>query len=309
MSFRNYLLISHLKVLNANALSSPISIGIPAVTAFLGASHKLQRELNSFQEFNSISFKGVGIIIHDVKLKAFQSVKGFESIIALGVPLKKDGERASTIPNPQIDMDISLIIDVEDNMLQTLEDELFLEKVKEIIFSRIKIAGGDIIPTSEKSKYQYSKKTICKYYSSVEDYDSKRQKEIIRTLIPGYALIERRDLLSDAMVNGESPIEALVDYLAIIHDCQKDDEGNVKWSTKKKEKGWFVPISVGYKGLTNPETVQNQRDEQYLHVFAENLITLGEYKMITNFVSCKDFLWKYKTDLTNSLYMCICEGE
>lgn len=309
MSFRNYLLISHIKVLNANALSSPISIGIPAVTAFLGASHKLQRELNSYQEFNSISFKGVGIIIHDAKLKTFKSVKGFESIIAPGVPLTKDGERASTIPTPQIDMDISLIIEVEDNMLQTLEEELFIEKVKEIFFSRIKIAGGDIIPTSEKSKYLYSKRTTCKYYSSVEDYDSKRQKEIIRTLIPGYALIERRDLLLKAMENGENPINALVDYVSILHDCQKDGEDNVKWETKKRDKGWLIPISVGYKGLTPPKFIENQRDNQYPHVFAENLITLGEYKMITNFISCKDFLWRYQTDLAKSIYSCVNKGE
>lgn len=36
-----YLLISHLRIHNANAMSSTLTIGVPAMTAWLGAVHAL----------------------------------------------------------------------------------------------------------------------------------------------------------------------------------------------------------------------------------------------------------------------------
>jgi len=45
--FKRLLLLPHLKVHNANALSSPFTIGFPAMTAWLGAVHALQRKLNA----------------------------------------------------------------------------------------------------------------------------------------------------------------------------------------------------------------------------------------------------------------------
>ncbi|PUZ78445.1 type I-F CRISPR-associated protein Csy2, partial [Acinetobacter baumannii] len=44
---RHFLLIPHLKLHNANAMSSPYTIGFPAMTAWLGAVHALQRKLQT----------------------------------------------------------------------------------------------------------------------------------------------------------------------------------------------------------------------------------------------------------------------
>lgn len=38
---RRFILISHLKIHNANAMSSPFTIGFPAMTAWLGVIHAL----------------------------------------------------------------------------------------------------------------------------------------------------------------------------------------------------------------------------------------------------------------------------
>jgi len=37
------ILIDHLKIQNANAISSPLTIGVPSITAFMGFAHQLQR--------------------------------------------------------------------------------------------------------------------------------------------------------------------------------------------------------------------------------------------------------------------------
>ncbi|MGL5336624.1 MAG: type I-F CRISPR-associated protein Csy2, partial [Enterovibrio sp.] len=42
----NVLILPHLKIHNANALSSPFTIGFPAMTAWLGFMRALERKLN-----------------------------------------------------------------------------------------------------------------------------------------------------------------------------------------------------------------------------------------------------------------------
>ncbi len=44
---KRVLLLPHIKVNGANALSSPFTIGFPAMTAWLGAVHALQRKVNA----------------------------------------------------------------------------------------------------------------------------------------------------------------------------------------------------------------------------------------------------------------------
>ena len=45
-----YLLISRLRIHNANAMSSTLTIGVPAMTAWLGAVHALERKLGERRE-------------------------------------------------------------------------------------------------------------------------------------------------------------------------------------------------------------------------------------------------------------------
>ena len=42
---KKYILISGLEIHNANAMSSTITIGVPAMTAWLGAVHALERKV------------------------------------------------------------------------------------------------------------------------------------------------------------------------------------------------------------------------------------------------------------------------
>ena len=52
---KKYLLLRHVKIHNANAFSSPLTIGFPAMTAWLGAMHALERKLrqHSWQRVGS----------------------------------------------------------------------------------------------------------------------------------------------------------------------------------------------------------------------------------------------------------------
>ena len=45
---KKYILIPELKIHNANALSSSLTIGVPAMTAWLGAVHALERRIRTY---------------------------------------------------------------------------------------------------------------------------------------------------------------------------------------------------------------------------------------------------------------------
>ena len=51
MNSKSILLVPRLHIHNANALSSPFTIGFPAMTAWLGAVHALQRKLKLEKTF------------------------------------------------------------------------------------------------------------------------------------------------------------------------------------------------------------------------------------------------------------------
>jgi CRISPR-associated protein Csy2 len=96
--------------------------------------------------------------------------------------------------------------------------------------------------------------------------------------MPGYALLERRDLLQSAMRNGQDALDALIDHLAVHHTCTKKDD-KVEWASGRKEKGWLVPVAVGFQGISPLGMALNQRDADTPHRFAEAVVTLGELKM------------------------------
>ena len=58
-SFTHLLVMPHLHVQNANAISSPLTHGFPSITAFLGVMWALERRARS--KGMDVSFKAVGV--------------------------------------------------------------------------------------------------------------------------------------------------------------------------------------------------------------------------------------------------------
>ena len=122
--------------------------------------------------------------------------------------------------------------------------------------------------------------------------------------MPGYAVIERRELMIDAMNNGFDALDSLLDYLAVHHSCEQDDAGNVTWTGQRKTSGWIVPIATGFHGITKPGSAKNQRDPEVPHRFAESVVTLGEFRMPHRINSLDEILWTYHTAPEDNLYLC-----
>ncbi|MCP5575774.1 type I-F CRISPR-associated protein Csy2, partial [Klebsiella pneumoniae] len=89
---RQFLLIPHLKIHNANAMSSPYTIGFPAMTAWLGAVHALQRKLHS--KNTEVELTKIAVSCHDFNLQNYKGRGDFvHSIVGTANPLDKDGNR------------------------------------------------------------------------------------------------------------------------------------------------------------------------------------------------------------------------
>jgi CRISPR-associated protein Csy2 len=163
------------------------------------------------------------------------------------------------------------------------------------LHSQLKMAGGDIVSASQPE------------FIKVDQNDAQEFRKLSRKLMPGFALIERRELMLEGMQQGQDALEALLDYLSIKNRSEVDVDGNVAWTSKRKTSGWLVPIATGFQGIspvTEPGETLNQRDPTTPHRFAEAVVTLGEFVMPYRLRSLDELMWHYHYDQPNNLYLC-----
>jgi len=285
---KRILLIPRINVNGANALSSPYTIGFPAMTAWLGATRALERKLNG-TDYSTLRFKSMAVVCHRIDLRTFQGDGDYVySLIGTGNPLDKNGNRSPFIEEARCHLTVSLVLECEH--LGVIDEDDFTKTVDRLILGRMKLAGGDI---------QSSKTSEL-----LEIDDESSSKKLLRRLMPGHCLIERRDLMKRSMEEGQDAIDALLDYLKVTHRSELDDNDNWAWTTRRKEKGWIVPVATGFHGITDLGKAKNQRDPNIAHRFAESVVTLGEFVMPYRFTDLDNMLWHYHTDLENNLYLC-----
>ena len=287
---KTVLIIPHILIHNANALSSPFTIGFPAMSAWLGATHALQRKLNS-DGFEALKFNATAVLSHKADLQVHKGVGDYvNSIIGTSNPVDKDGKRPAFVEEARIHLDVSLII--EFSGLHKRDEERFKERVSHHLQSRMRMAGGDI--------FGFKKLDI----KIVDDESEEDIREIRGKLMPSYALVERRDLILEAMNRGLDAMEALLEYVTTINSCEKDEEGKVLWSSRRKTAGWIVPIATGFQAISELGKAKNQRDANKPHCFAESVVTLGEFRMVYKVESLDEILWHYSIDREHGLYLC-----
>jgi CRISPR-associated protein Csy2 len=278
------LLLPHIRIQNANALSSPYTIGFPAVTAWLGAMHALERKLQ--KEFPGLHFASVGIISHRADLHTYRGPGDYvHSIIGTANPLDKNGKRPSFIEEARINLDVTLVAEVEGISRGSWQKKI-PSKVEKLLQCCLKMAGGDILKIDTPL---------------FQDID--RPVDLLRITGPGYALLERKELMQKAMEEGKDALEALIESLAIHHRCIEED-GNKRWQSTRKYEGWLVPIAVGFMGISPVGKALNARDPDTLHRFAESVVTLGEFRMPHRVESLDEMMWRYRYDERKSLYLC-----
>ena len=284
----NVLILPHLKIHNANALSSPFTIGFPAMTAWLGFVHALERKLNQ-AGLSELMLHSAAVVSHRCDVQTHKGEGDFvHSIIGTGNPLDKDGSRSAFIEEARCHLEVSLVIEWSGNEEQIQQPE-FTSQLQAVI-ATMKVAGGDVLSVGKPS-----------VKSVITEKDT---AQVVSQLMPGYVLIERRDLMMNAMQQGDDAIDALLGYLTVHHHCEQLEDQSVVWHSQRKTSGWIVPIATGFQGISPLGEAKNQRDPSVPHRFAESMVTLGEFVMAHKIKNLDDILWQYNTDLENDLYLC-----
>jgi len=230
-------------------------------------------------------------VTHEMDLQTYKGTGDYvHSIIGTGNPLDKDGSRPAFIEEARCHLEVSLLI--EYSGVDKDDEKILLDQISHHLHASMKIAGGDILSFEAPVAFR------------TEEGNDTDLRKLTRKLMPGYAIIERRELMLDAMKNGLDALDGLLDYLAVHHHCDKDDDGNTIWSSHRKTSGWIVPVATGFHGISELGQAKNQRDPDIPHRFAESVVTLGEFRMPHRIQSLDEILWHYHTDLESNLYRC-----
>ena len=207
---RPFLLIPNIRIHNANAMSSPYSIGFPAMTAWLGAVHALQRKLQQLPDFETLCLSKVGVSCHQLEVQTHRSKGDFvSSIIGTGNPLDKDGSRPSFIEEARCHVTVSLLIEMSES---DPEWEESLPIAIAPMLRQMKMAAGDVLSFRE-SQVLY-----------LEEGNASELKKLTQRLMLGHVLVERRQLLQDYVATNpeQDVLHALLAHLHIRHRVAVD---------------------------------------------------------------------------------------
>jgi CRISPR-associated protein Csy2 len=298
------LVIPRLRVQNANAISSPLTHGFPAMTAFVGLMWALERKLK--QSGLDIQLDTIGVVCHDHQEQVTDG--GFVKTFRLTRnPVDKAGKTAAIVEEGRIHLEISLVIGIN---VESWRDEYFAQIAESL--SSMRIAGGTVHPQEKPWLRRYQPWIVD--MTGDEEGRQKKFRELKRNLLPGFTLVARDDLLDKRFKelqkeNPDAPISRLDAWLSLSRfnwrysTADENDKGG--WQHDRK--GWIVPIPVGYGALSDtcpPGSVANSRDNTTPFRFVESLYSIGEWVSPHRLQCAEQLLWYTDSQPEKSLYRC-----
>jgi len=312
------LVLPRLRVQNANAISSPMTWGFPAITAFTGLMTALERRLGPNA---GIAFYGVGVVCH-----------GFEPQVTRGGytrsfhltrnPVLKDGSTAAIVEEGRVHLDITLVFEVEltSALLGEAERAQLAMHIGEVI-AGMRVAGGSVVPPLP-GKFRKLPKSLLVLMSDNAEARRKDFRKLSRRWLPGFALVSRDDLLQVRLVElqlatpGATLLDAWLDLSRLNHravrqqtvdDKTGDTVEAVEWVTDSRP-GWIVPIPIGFAALSElhaPGTVAGARDPNVPFRFVESVYSMGQWISPHRLTDVSDLLWEPSHDADSGLYRCV----
>ncbi|CAB5718278.1 CRISPR type I-F/YPEST-associated protein Csy2 [Delftia tsuruhatensis] len=315
----------HLRVQNANAISSPLTHGFPSITAFTGLMWALERKLA--QAGIPLRLHAVGVVCHHHQEQVTQGyVRSFN---LTRNPVDKDGSTAAIVEEGRIHLDISLVFTVSEKraagtaatLVQGAGEQMqqWADKAGEVL-SQMRVAGGSLLPTRAAPGRRVRPRLSVLAEDATER--SRQFREWRRQWLPGFALVGRDDLLADRLqrLRAKAPQTTLLD--AWLHAARFNHEpvapepgqpapadGKQPWADpwRGPGSGWTVPIPVGYAALSPPHAageVLNSRDATTPLRFVESVYSLGEWISPHRLTHLEQLLWHAETDEARGLYRC-----
>ncbi|WP_159911273.1 type I-F CRISPR-associated protein Csy2 [Pantoea sp. 18069] len=336
---RALLLVPHLQVQNANAISSPMTWGFPSITAFVGLMAALERKLGADC---GLQFNGVGVVCHRFEA---QTHRGYTHSFHLSRnPVRKDGSTAGIVEEGRIHLDISLVFDV--GLSSQLIDEAARQQLAQTVadlLATMRIAGGSVI-ASHTPRSRRALQPQLRLEAQEPGQQRKEFAQLSRRLLPGFALVARDDLLqahqrtlSQRQTKGHAdpstPATALDAWLDLSRintramrvpvpsetpvpdaaDAKPAAAERIEWQRDLRP-GWLAPIPVGYAALSTLHpagSVVQARDATTPLRFVESVFSIGQWISPHRLRDARQLIWWPTYDEATGLYRCrnACEPE
>lgn len=319
------LVLPHLRVQNANAISSPLTHGFPSITAFTGLMWALERQLA--QAGIPLRLHAVGVVCHHHQEQVTQGyVRSFN---LTRNPVDKDGSTAAIVEEGRVHLDISLVFTVSEKRTPDsaaalvqgahVQMQQWADEAGQVL-SQMRVAGGSLLP----SRAAPGRRVRPRLELLAEDSAERRHqfRKWRRQWLPGFALVGRDDLLADRLhkLRDKAPHTTLLD--AWLHASRFNHEpvqpgegqpvpadGQQPWTDpwRGTGSGWIVPLPVGYAALSPRHAageVLNTRDATTPLRFVESVYSLGEWISPHRLTHLEQLLWHAQTDEAQGLYRC-----
>lgn len=202
------IVIKDIEVQNANTVAG-FTYGSIGATPILGFTEALNRKSQQHPDFCEVKLKGCAIITHDYHLHTFKNDNGAikftqsrNSPYLYGLTDDKKSATASIIEEGKMNIKLSLIIAYEGNIYN---DKYFTNWLKNQCYLQ-RISGGTILNIKQINLF------------GIEDIeqDKIKLKGLVRSLLPGFVLYERSDLLSDYTNNHQKEtLPAWIDFISL----------------------------------------------------------------------------------------------
>jgi CRISPR-associated protein Csy2 len=293
------MVVPRLRIQNANAISSPMTWGFPAMTAFLGLMTGLERRLGPDA---GLAFKAVGVVCHDFEAQV--TTEGFTRAFHLTRnPVGADGSTAGIVEEGRVHLELTLVFSVRISSAQLgdAERQALADRVAQEL-SGMRLAGGSVMPALPGHRKRRPKPFL--ELEAQGEAAEKQMRKLARACLPGFALVSRDDLLATRLsqMRTTSPeanaLEAWLDLSRWNHRAVQADDGEVTWQTDARQ-GWTVPIPVGYTALSElyaPGTVSGARDTKTPFRFVETIWSMGQWISPHRLQSLDDLLWYARTE-------------
>jgi len=264
------LMISNIVAYDISAHQNSLILGSPSPVTLCQMSLALCRKLN-------VHYLSSAAVIHGFTLN-----DGHPKF----VPHEARDPTASTSDIRSGNIRLTLLINIEQN--QSQDDDVpdyVVRDMAAFLNDRLKskvrrylrhVAGGRVIEPPALSDI------------SIHETETSALRQL--RLLGGTVLIDRSDLL----VEHEDPLTGLLVHLTI------PSEDNIRF-----EKGWLVPIHIGFQGIEPPTIRQADRQkhgETIPHSFAECISSLGQYINVRQLNTLQGCFWKHYHDPAERTY-------
>lgn len=313
---KSLLILRNIKVENANAIVG-LTYGFPAISNFLGFTHALSRTL---KKDHGLILGGCGVVCHQHHVHAYQPAGWGDYVFSLTRnPLTKEAISPAFNEEGRMHMEVTLVIECDftsnDFDFGTDNTKQDIAQFESYIHNKVliqRLAGGTIQSMRYGRPVEFSQVP--------EDENKQFIRKKLLSLLPGFALVDRSDILKEHYQNlcANNPdaelMDAWLDFVALKYrvppDVKQDtaatENKKIVWQRiEKPASGWLVPITIGFKAISplyaNGE-VANARDAHTPFRFVESVYTIGQWISPHRVRNLEHLFWRYRAD--GDCYLC-----